>query len=254
MHIHCHTETKLGMKTSPVLYIWWDKICFIFLFRLCRLCMCWHEASHEQRSWIIWSFNLSHPACGCLLMFGWSWQDFCIHSTAFHHQVNLGGLSLLAGWDQKWSGMCGFSCGCTCTTHRDRQTHTGNKKKMSELQMFPVNAAGCTTNGTDGLPVVQLLQREAHELCIVRVPPRKQPSSLESDSLQPGDILHSTCFWNIKDRNRLLGLFYRTEKLFFLNVSEQTYVPGAGCVVMAADTKWVTVQILTHALHFVFYD
>lgn len=54
------------------------------------------------------------------------------------------------------------------------RTHSEGKKQL------PVNAAGCTTKGTDDLPVVQSIQRKGNELRIISAPARKQSSSLES--------------------------------------------------------------------------
>lgn len=90
--------------------------------------MCWHRALV-----FLWRFNLSHPLCGCHLMFGWSWQDFCIHNKFFfiRWQVNLRGPSLLASVEiSSWK--LGFSCGCTCTTHGPTKPH--REKKNIELR------------------------------------------------------------------------------------------------------------------------
>lgn len=58
--------------------------------------------------------------------------------------------------------------------------------------MFPVNEAGRETKSTDDLPVVQPLQTERNELCIISVPLEKQSSSLESV------VLFSLKKWSIK--------------------------------------------------------
>lgn len=214
------------MKAAPALYIWWSnpsivdeiKSVLSFFSGCAGQLMCWNEASDEQGRWVIWSFNLSHPVCGCLLMFGWSWQDFCIHVFFFSSASRWTSENYLCSprlrsevrltvWIFMWVHV--------------HYTQTEKNPPHWAQKMFPVNEAGCSTKSTDDLPVVQLLQREANELCIISVLQRKESSGFES-------VIHCSLatfaagFWNIKVRNSLLRLFHRslltTAKLFFFTV------------------------------------
>lgn len=109
-----------------------------------------------MKSLRLFRVNLSHPVCGCLLMFGWSWQGFCIHNTFFRQPAGEPQRTSFArlGWDQKWSWMSGLPCGCTCATHR--QTNTHRQKKTTTIELcFAVNKAGCTRKSVDDLPDVE---------------------------------------------------------------------------------------------------
>lgn len=128
--------------------------------------MCWHESLRwtekvSEFRLCLFGVNLSHPVCGfCLLMFGWSWQDFCIHNTFLFvsQQVNLRGPPLLASAQIKSEAeFCGFSCGCTWTRHTQTDTQSLNKKKLNywAQKMFPVKGSGCKPKSADDLPVVQ---------------------------------------------------------------------------------------------------
>lgn len=101
---------------------WWDKICFIFFFRLCRSAYVLTRGFRSTKK----VGESSLCLCGVLisrslLMFGWSWQDFCIHNTLFREPQRTSSARL--GWDQKWRWILGFSCGCTCSTDRQKNTH-----------------------------------------------------------------------------------------------------------------------------------
>ena len=127
-------------------------------------------------------------------------------------------------------------------TERQMHREKRNPKKTPRSQkMFPVKEVGCATKSPNDLPVIQLLQREANELYIISVTPRKSGSSLES-VICCRLVTFGIAFWNIKVRNSLLRVFYRslraTESPFFLIVSELVCVLKTGWTVMATHTRW----------------
>lgn len=129
-HENSSSSVHLMIYSQPC---WWDKI---FLFKLRRSA----DVLTLGLGWKVCLFgvNLSHPVCGCLLMFGWSWRDFCIHNTFFRRPAGEPQRTSFArlGWDQKWSWMLGFSCGCTTRNQMRSLPLTGRHIRIVSVFSF----------------------------------------------------------------------------------------------------------------------
>lgn len=169
MHVHSHPKTKEGMKITACLCIWESIFSFVpetqsffFIFRFYMFCV---DRLQMNKGWVssvctVWVFNLSHPLCVFLFMFGWSWQDFCRWTSedplcSPHWRSEVG------------TNVLTFMCVHVHHTQIDKQRERERKKWAQEI--FPVNEPGSSTKSTDGLPVIQLLQSGGNELCIVSV-------------------------------------------------------------------------------------
>ena len=176
----------------------------------------------------------------CLLMFGWSWQNVCIHNMAFFSSRQPAGeprrtSCARLGWHQTWSSVFGFSCGCTCAI-QERKKNDGARKCFAAKR-------GRRHHWMCRF-LVQAAAKIRREWCVTSAQQR------EIFCLQPVFqqlVTFGEGFWNIKVRKSLIRSFCKgllaTQLLFSLRAGTCSRFSQ-----VAADMKRITAKILTFSM------